>query len=261
MTKGRDRARLAVIIETRPEIIKVASVIHELQRRGIDFTLIHSGQHYDEMLSGIFLRQLGLPHAHYDLGVGSGSQSYQTAKIMLQLEKTLEIAGANLAVVQGDTNTALAGAITSRKIGINVAHIEAGLRSYDPRMPEEYNRKIADHLSQYLFASTEQAKVKLNREACDGIVYVTGNTIIDACLAYGSMASNSSTILGTLPFKRFALSTTHRAENVENPDVLKGLHSCSASLRFPLSTPCTPGLMPHFVFRDFCRRLRLLQTT
>ena len=256
MTKVRDRARLAVIVGTRPEIIKVASVIHELQRRGIDFTLIHSGQHYHEMLSGIFLRQLGLPHAHYDLGVGSGSQSYQTAKIMLQLEKTLEIAGANLTVVQGDTNTALAGAITSRKIGINVAHIEAGLRSYDPRMPEEYNRKIADHLSQYLFAPTEQAKVTLNREACDGIVYVTGNTIIDACLAYGSMASNSSTILGTLPFKRFALSTTHRAENVENPDVLKGFAELFCKSPIPVVYPLHPRTEARFRSAGLMKKLR-----
>ncbi len=192
------------------------------------------------MLSGVFSKELGLPDASYNLKAGSGSQSYQTAKIMLELEKTLQIARVDLAIVQGDTNTALAGAITSRKMGVKVAHVEAGLRSYDARMPEEYNRKVADHLSQYLFAPTDHAKNILNWEACDGIVYVTGNTVIDACLAYGPTALRTSTILGTLPFEQFALATTHRAENVENPAILREFVELFCKSPIPVVYPVHP---------------------
>lgn len=210
-----------VIVGTRPEIIKLAPVILELQRRGIEFDLVHTDQHYDETLSGSFFNQLGLPPANYHLNARSGTQAQQTARILLSLEPVMEDRRPQVVLVQGDTNTVLGGGIAAVKLGLAVGHVEAGLRSRDLRMPEEHNRRIVDHLSTHLFAPTQASAANLQREDVWGSIAVTGNTIIDALDMYLSKALEASTIRDRIPYDEYVLVTLHRAENVDDPETLR----------------------------------------
>ncbi len=212
---------ICVVVGTRPEIIKMSCIMHELVAREIPFTLVHSGQHYDSNLSDVFFRELDLPSPDIDLEVGSGTQAEQTASAMVKLERVFVEKKPSLILVEGDTNTVLAGALSGAKLGITVGHVESGLRSYDLRMPEEHNRRLTDHLSSYLFAPTKRAVDTLTRESCWGKIILTGNTIIDACLLYGKRAHERTSILNSLPSQDFALATIHRAENVDDPHVLR----------------------------------------
>jgi len=156
------------------------------------------------------------------------------------LESALQKLSPDLVLVEGDTNTVLAAALAAAKMNISVGHVEAGLRSYDTRMPEEHNRRLTDHLSTHLFAPTPRAASTLNREACWGKVYVTGNTVIDACLLFGPKAERTSSILKEIPFGQFALATTHRAENVDNPDTLRQFCEIFAKCPIPVVYPVHP---------------------
>lgn len=149
----------AIILGTRPEIIKMSPVIRESERKGIDYFILHTGQHYSYNMDRVFFEKLRLPDAKYNLDIGSGAHGEQTGKMMAGIEKVLINEKPNAVLVQGDTNTVLAGALAAAKLGIKVGHVEAGLRSYDRRMPEEINRVLADHCSEYLFAPTEKCKL------------------------------------------------------------------------------------------------------
>ena len=147
--------KIAILVGTRPEIIKMSPVILECQRRGLPFFIIHSKQHYSEKLDSIFFEELQLPLPKYNLNAGSGGHANQTGRILIEIEPILESEKPDLLLVQGDTNTVVAGALAAQKMQIKVGHIEAGLRSFDKTMPEESNRIIADHISDFLFAVTE----------------------------------------------------------------------------------------------------------
>lgn len=240
---------VAVILGTRPEIIKMAPVIFELRNRKVPFEIIHTGQHYDELLSEIFFEELRLPKPDKFLGVGSGSQAEQTAKAMIAIEKELIDTDPSVVLVQGDTNTVLAGALAASKSGFPVGHVEAGLRSHDYRMPEEYNRRLADHLSAYLFAPTERSAENLRKESVHGKIFVTGNTVIDACNTYVPIAESESTIISKLKFDRFCLATAHRAENVDDRNVLENFieifHKSPVPVVYPIH-PRTKKLLGSF---------------
>ncbi|MDX1534280.1 MAG: UDP-N-acetylglucosamine 2-epimerase, partial [Thermoplasmata archaeon] len=148
---------LAVVVGTRPEIVKMAPVILALREADVPFSLIHTGQHYDQELSSVFLEELGLGPPDALLDVGSGSQAKQTAEALIQLEGHFLEHRPKLVLVEGDTNTVLAAALAAAKLGVDVGHVEAGLRSHDLRMPEEHNRRLTDHLSSYLYAPTDSA--------------------------------------------------------------------------------------------------------
>jgi len=210
-----------VVVGTRPEIIKMAPVILELQRRRSPFTLVHTDQHYDEELSGSFFEQLRLPQPDHHLNVRSGTQAEQTAKILLTLEPLMSDLKPAAVLVQGDTNTVLGTGITAVKLGIDIGHVEAGLRSRDLRMPEEHNRRIVDHVSRFLFAPTQASAANLQREDVWGEILVTGNTIIDALDLFLDRALRESTIGKRIPFDHYALVTIHRAENVDDPSTLR----------------------------------------
>src|SRR6267143_4707980 len=212
--------RLSIVLGTRPEIVKMSPVIRACQDAAVSFSILHTGQHYSYNMDRVFFDQLDLPDAGYNLDAGSGSHGQQTGRILEGVEQFLRREQPDAVLVEGDTNTVLAGALAAAKLGIDVGHVEAGLRSYDLRMPEEHNRRLTDHLSAYLFAPTPRAASTLEREACWGKVRVTGNTVIDACLLYGPKAEQSSSILKEIPFDQFALATTHRAENVDDPKIL-----------------------------------------
>jgi UDP-N-acetylglucosamine 2-epimerase (non-hydrolysing) len=213
--------RLLVLVGTRPEVIKMAPMIRALLDAKRDFVFVHTGQHYDYNMSLQFIEELRLPKPDIGLPVRILSPDEQLACLIRRVGTVLRREKISAVLVEGDTNSVLAGALAANKLRIPIGHVEAGLRSYDLRMPEEYNRRIVDHLSSYLFAPTETAKLNLKREATWGTVQVTGNTVIDACIQHMRLAERRSHITEAVPFADFALATIHRAENVDDPDVLK----------------------------------------
>ena len=231
---------VSVIIGTRPEIIKMAPIVFELKRRDIPFRLIHTGQHYDTSLSEIFFDELGLPRPDCFLGVGSGTPAEQTARAMVSIEKDLLATNPSVVLVEGDTNTVLAGALASTKAGYPVGHVEAGLRSHDLRMPEEHNRRLTDHLSSILFAPTEPSVQNLRREDVQGKIFMTGNTVIDACNRYLPLAEKRSNILSSISFEDFCLVTAHRTENVDDPQVLSNFVEIFDLCPIPVVYPIHP---------------------
>ncbi len=215
---------IAIIVGTRPEVIKMAPVIREIEARGLDFILIHSNQHYSENMDKIFFDELSIREPHYNLRVGSGGHSNQTGNIMIKLEPILEKERPQFVLVQGDTNTVMAAALASHKLGIKVCHIEAGLRSYDRTMPEETNRVITDHISDFLFAVGPVQKSILKNEGVSGEkIFVVGNTIVDAVLQNKEIAKSKSQILKKLNLKpkEYCLFTAHRASNVDTKPSLE----------------------------------------
>jgi len=218
----------------------MASIINELRDRQVDFTLIHTGQHYDNNMSNSFFEELELPSPTINLDIGNGTQAEQTATALVRLEEAFRNFSPDFVLVEGDTNSVLAGALAASKLGIKVGHVEAGLRSYDLRMPEEHNRRLTDHLSNYLFAPTTRAASTLRAESCWGSVYVTGNTVIDACLQYGPKARRVSPIMSRIPFEEYALATIHRAENVDNPSILRELVELFRRSPVPVVYPVHP---------------------
>jgi UDP-N-acetylglucosamine 2-epimerase (non-hydrolysing) len=232
----------ALVLGTRPEIIKLAPVAHEMVRRRLPFTLIHTGQHYSFNMSHIFLEQLGLRRKIIFLNIGGGSQARQTARALVGLEKLFCRKRPSCVIVEGDTNTVLAGALSGCKLGIPVAHVEAGLRSYDLRMPEEHNRRITDHISTLLFAPTKDNQATLLAEQVPGKTFVTGNTVIDACIGNMPLALGRSRIMEGLGLEKnaYALATIHRAENVDDRGTLAGLISIFDGCPLPVIIPLHP---------------------
>ena len=239
--------KITIIVGTRPEIIKMAPVIRELERQGREYFILHTGQHYSYNLDRVFFEQLKLPSSKYNLEVGSGSPAEQTAKILIGVEKVLQQENPDVVLVEGDTNSILAGALAAVKLHIKVGHVEAGLRSYDRNMPEEINRILADHCSDFLFAPTEKAKTILRGEGIpEDKIFITGNTIVDAIHQNLEIArGNANTInsLGLKP-KEYFLVTVHRQENVDNrarfASILEGLDRVAAEFEMPVIYPIHP---------------------
>lgn len=225
---------LAIVLGTRPEIIKMSPIIRSCQKKGVDFFVLHTGQHYSYEMDRVFFEELALPLPDFNLDVGSKSHAEQTGLIMTGIEKILRQEKPDTVLVQGDTNTVLAGTLAASKCyvrdnspeSIDVAHIEAGLRSFDRSMPEEVNRIVADHLSRYLFAPTDRAREHLRTEGIpEEKIFVTGNTIVDAVrenLALSRKRADTLRELGLSPDGYF-LVTLHRQENVDNEKRLKGI--------------------------------------
>ena len=230
---------IALVVGTRPQIIKTAPILHTAHQKGLDISLIHTGQHYDYRMSQIFLEQFSLPEPTANLNVGSGSHTFQTAEIMLHLEKHLTKDKFSMTLIPGDTNSALAGALTSVKQEVPVAHIEAGARCYDMKIAEEINRRLIDHCSETLFAPSQNCKRNLEKESITGGIYLLGDTMFDAFLSFKDRADRSD-ILDKLELteKEYSLLTLHRAENVDDParlrSILKGIQETKISILFPI---------------------------
>ena len=233
---------IAVVVGTRPEIIKMAPVVKELERRGIDFVFIHTGQHYDYEMSRVFLEELGLPNPHESFELENSNPAAQIGEMMIKLERALEgLRGLRVMLIQGDTNTMLAAGLTALKLGLRLGHVEAGLRSFDWRMPEEHNRRMIDHVSHYLFAPTELAKRNLLEEHVWGEVFVTGNTVIDAVdMYFDRVAEVEGKVLEQTGFGEYALVTFHRAENVDDPAVLRDFVRILRRSPIPIVFPVHP---------------------
>ncbi len=217
--------KILTIIGARPQFIKAAAVSHIFQQNNtIEELLVHTGQHYDASMSEVFFDELGIPEPKYNLGIGGGLHGAMTGAQLSAIEEVLIREKPDWVLVYGDTNSTLAGALAASKLQIPVAHVEAGLRSFNKRMPEEINRILVDHMSTLLLAPTETAMSHLKNE---GIIaancHQVGDVMYDAALMYGKKAAEHSTILKELRIeaKSYLLATIHRAENTDDPERLK----------------------------------------
>ena len=239
--------KIAIILGTRPEIIKMSPIIRQLKDNSADFFILHTGQHYSYNLDKVFFENLELPQPKYNLDVGSGTHAEQTGKMLIGIEKTLQQENTDAILVEGDTNTVLAGALAASKLHIDVGHVEAGLRSFDRSMPEEINRILTDHISDFLFAPTDIARNNLVKEGIQkNKIYVTGNTIVDAVYQNLKIAERKVNVLNKLHLKnqQYLLVTVHRQENADVKTRLKnifdGLNLISEEIQLPLIYPIHP---------------------
>jgi len=239
--------KITVVVGTRPEIIKMSPIIRECERRDVDFFILHTGQHYSYNMDQVFFEQLGLPEPKYNLDIGSGTHGEQTGKMLIRIEKVLTEERPDIVLVEGDTNTVVAGALAASKLHIKVGHVEAGLRSYDRSMPEEINRVVADHVSDFLFAPTEKSKQILLDEGVESEkIFVTGNTIVDSVYQNLDLADKKMNLLDELGLqsKRYFLVTIHRQENVDDKErfqgILQGLSRLHEIYGLPIVYPIHP---------------------
>jgi UDP-N-acetylglucosamine 2-epimerase (non-hydrolysing) len=237
--------RILNVVGARPNLMKMAPLIEEMRRHPrIEQMLLHTGQHYDDNMSRIFFEELGLPRPDAYLGVGSGSHAWQTAQVMIGFDQVCQEFKPDLVVVVGDVNSTLACAVTAAKLWVPVAHIEAGLRSFDRRMPEEINRIITDSLSDLLFTTARDADENLRREGIDtDRIHFVGNVMIDTLRQHRRRAAQSDILadLRLVP-RSYALMTLHRPSNVDDRDTLHGILSAMEKIqaRLPLVFPIHP---------------------
>ena len=216
--------KIVTIVGARPQFIKMAPVSREL-RKCCEEIVIHTGQHYDYEMNEVFFKELNIPEPDYNLGVGSGTHGYQTGEMLKGIEKILICEKPDVVLVYGDTNSTLAGALAAVKLHIKVAHVEAGVRSYDRRMPEEINRVLTDHASDILFAPTENAVKNLEREGIKNGVFLVGDVMVDSLMQNIGIAEKKSKILERLGLKKkeYLVATVHRPENTDNKKNLENI--------------------------------------
>jgi UDP-GlcNAc3NAcA epimerase len=230
------------VVGARPQFVKAAVVSAALERERCREFVIHTGQHYDHGMSGVFFEELSIREPDVNLEVGSGSHAYQTGEILMRLERILATRSPDWVVVYGDTNSTLAGALAASKLQLRVAHVEAGMRSYRRTMPEEVNRVVADHLSSLLFCSTATSVANLRREGITQGVYQVGDVMYDALLRFAPIATGKSPVLHRLGLTpgTYALLTVHRAENVDDAARLREWVEAVAQLELPVVFPVHP---------------------
>lgn len=238
--------KVLTIVGARPQFVKAAVVSRAFQQaENVSEILVHTGQHYDEEMSNLFFDELEIRKPDYNLEVGSASNTEQTARILDSLEPVLKLEAPDLVVVYGDTNSTLAGALAASQMNIPVAHVEAGLRSFNRAMPEEKNRIVADHLSSLLFAPTQEAVDNLAREGITGDkVRLVGDVMYDAALYYSQRTNKIDNILEKLSVKtgQYVLATVHRAENTDFPERLRSIFEAlmEIALDLPVVLPLHP---------------------
>lgn len=246
----RGGAKILSVVGARPNFMKIAPIVDALKKfPDMEHRLVHSGQHYDELLSGNFFTELGLPRPDVNLQVGSGSHAAQTAEVMKRLEPVLLDYRPDVVVVVGDVNSTLATAITAVKLGIRVAHVEAGLRSFDSTMPEEINRKLTDAISDLLFVTEQSGIENLKHEGVPAEkVFLVGNVMIDTLLRHRKLAARSP-ILDQLQLRQngsgvrpYGVLTLHRPSNVDDDQLLRGILTAVKTIaaEFPVFFPVHP---------------------
>ncbi len=239
--------KIALILGTRPEIIKMSPLVRACEKHAIDYFILHTGQHYNHEMDQQFFDDLELPKPRYNLNIGSKPYHEQIATMIQKISAILIKEKPVAVVVQGDTNTVLSGALAANKLGIMVVHHEAGLRSYDLKMLEEINRTLTDHISDYLCTPTKETAKHLREEGiAKEKIFLSGNTIVDAVKQNLQLAAKKSTILKRFKLepKKYIIATAHRAENVDDPErlnkVLRGLELVAASTELPVIYPIHP---------------------
>jgi UDP-N-acetylglucosamine 2-epimerase (non-hydrolysing) len=250
---------VVVVAGTRPEIIKMAPIIRALKKTKSPSIFVHCGQHYDYNMAQQFIENLELPPPDYSFKIETASPGAKTAEIMTKTDQLLEKIDPSIVLVEGDTNCVLAAALAANKRFIPIGHVEAGLRSNDFRMPEEFNRSLTDHMSEYLFAPTEIAKSNLRNESVWGKIYVTGNTAIDAVIQHLPIAEKKSDIMQKIPFETFAFATAHRAENVDNVSVLESLMDVFSKSPIPIVYPMHPRTRKRLQENDMLTKMEALK--
>jgi UDP-GlcNAc3NAcA epimerase len=220
--------KIVTILGARPQFIKAATVSRQLKKSGIQEIIVHTGQHFDENMSQVFFDEMEIPHPQYNLAIQSLNHGAMTGRMLEQIELVLMKEKPNWVLVYGDTNSTLAGALAAAKLHIPVAHVEAGLRSFEMKMPEEINRILADRISQLLFCPTEAAVVNLQNEGFlnfDCQIERPGDVMYDAVLFYQAKAEAVSTIVKRQALRKeeFILCTIHRAENTNDPERLRSI--------------------------------------
>ncbi len=228
--------KVLTIVGARPQFIKAAPMSAELRKRHHE-VLVHTGQHYDDGMSDVFFRDLSIPSPDYHLGVGGGSHGSQTAAMLTGLERVMEAEHPDVVLVYGDTNSTLAAAIAAAKLHLPVAHVEAGLRSFYLRMPEEVNRVLTDHVSRWLFAPSDVARAQLAAEGIVSGVHIVGDIMLDVVRLYAGKAGPAPCDFAP---GRYFLCTLHRAENVDNPERLAPIVTALADLPLPVVLPLHP---------------------
>ena len=251
--------KIVSIVGARPQFIKCAPVSRELRKEHEEI-LVHTGQHYDTNMSDIFFEELSIPQPDYNLGIGSGDQGEQTGRMLSEIEKVLLKEQPDMVIVYGDTNSTLAGALAAAKLHIPVAHVEAGLRSFDKTMPEEINRILTDHISDFLFCPTQTAVDNLTKEGIteENGVYLTGDVMVDALHYNLKIAEEKSTIIENishdlsippdsksessinLKINGYYVATVHRASNTDSEENLTNIMDAFAALDRPVIFPAHP---------------------
>ncbi len=250
---------VVVVTGTRPEIIKMAPIIRALKKAQMPSVFVHCGQHYDYNMAQQFIENLELAAPDHWLKIESSSPGAQTAEIMMKMDELLGKIEPSIVLVEGDTNTVLSAALAANKRVIPIGHVEAGLRSYDLRMPEEHNRRLADHISDFLFAPTEHAKSNLLKENVWGKIYLTGNTAIDAVNEHLPIAEKTSGIMQQIPFETYAVATAHRAENVDDPAVLNSFMEVFSKSPLPIVYPMHPRTRKRLQENNMLAKLEQMQ--
>lgn len=234
--------KVLTVVGARPQFIKAQPTSLALRAAGIEEIVVHTGQHYDERMSGRFFTELGLAAPHANLGIGSGPHGEQTGRMLAALERELLTHRPDWLLVYGDTNSTLAAALAAAKLHVPIAHVEAGLRSFDRRMPEEINRVLTDHLSARLFCPSPHAAENLAREGVTAGVAVVGDVMFDALRHFAPLAETRSPILAQLGLapRHYHLATIHRAENTDDAPRLRALLATLATLDRPTILPLHP---------------------
>ena len=260
--------RFVTIVGARPQFVKAAAVSRELRKSTeVSEVLVHTGQHYDENMSSVFFEELEIPRPDHALGIGSGSHGVQTGRMLGAIEEVLHEKKADWVLVYGDTNSTLAGALAAAKLHIPVAHVEAKLRSFNRRMPEEINRVLTDHVATLLFAPTEAAVSNLKREGFfDEQIALVGDVMYDASLYYAARAAMNSRIIAGLGLKpkEYILATIHRAENTDDPHrlgaIMAGLRAAADTITvvLPIHPRTKEGLQRYGIGESGSKNLLII---
>ena len=243
------RMKILTVVGARPQFIK-ASVVSAALGPVCDEVIVHTGQHYDRNMSDVFFEELNIPKPAYNLGVGSGTHGRQTGEMLIKIEKVIFEEKPDILMVYGDTNSTLAGALAASKLHIPVAHVEAGLRSYNMRMPEEQNRVLTDHISAWLFCPTETAAKNLRKEGIEKGVGVCGDVMLDSVLHFLKLAQSNpekTAVYGQLGIepKQYRLATLHRAETTDGGlDAIVRIFDAFEQLPQPVVIPIHPRTRP-----------------
>jgi UDP-GlcNAc3NAcA epimerase len=234
--------KILTVIGARPQFVKAAPVSKALRVAGHEEFLVHTGQHYDPKMSQIFFDEMGIPKPNVNLEIGSGQHGWQTAQILMGIENLLLEEKPDWLLVYGDTNSTLAGSLAAVKLHIPIAHVEAGLRSFNREMPEEHNRVLTDHCADLLFCPTQTGVENLAKEGITKGVHLVGDPMYDAVLQYSKIAEECSSILGELEIKpkQYLLLTIHRASNTDVPDNLRNIFSALAKAGEQIIFPLHP---------------------
>ena len=239
--------KIAIVLGTRPEIIKMASLIRECEKQNIDYFVIHTNQHYSKEMDSVIFDDLRLKQPKYNLEVGSGIHGLQTGKMLERIEEAYHNEKPDVTLVQGDTNTTLSGALAAIKMGIQVGHVEGGLRSFDRSMPEEINRVLIDHIAHACFAPTKEAEGNLLKEGIpQERIHVVGNTVVDALYEHIEFAKDKEEIFEKLEIEKgkYVLVTWHRAENTKDrataKEFIQAFDKISTTLDMPVLLPLHP---------------------